>query len=265
MGDPFPEVSGRGVEQLRGAGIAVEVGLLEEEARIQNAPYLKLIERGRPYVIGKWAMTLDGKIATHAGDSHWITGEAAQARVHQLRGRMDAIIVGVGTVLADDPMLTARPAGPRKATRIVLDSRLRTPVTSRLVQTVGDAPVLFVHLPDVSMKRRRQLEAAGCECLAVEAADGRPDAGKLLDDLGRRRFTNILVEGGAGALGSFFDAGEIDEIWAFMAPRLIGGDEAISPIGGRGVAEARRCATVGGWSLELVGEDVLIRGRVMRR
>src|SRR5262249_38708583 len=135
MLDPFPPVSGQGVARLRAVGVTVEVGLGEAEARRLNAPYLKLLATGRPYVHAKWAMTLDGKICTRTGDSKWISGEASRRRVHELRGRMDAILVGIGTALADDPLLTARPPGPRIATRIVLDSRGRLPASAQLVRT----------------------------------------------------------------------------------------------------------------------------------
>src|SRR5262249_4579827 len=141
MLDPFPEVGGRGAALLRGAGLTVDVGLCEAEARRLNAPYLKLLASGRPYVHLKWAMTLDGKICTRSGDSKWISNKASRGLVHALRGRMDAILVGIGTALADDPLLTARPPGPRLATRVVLDSHCRLPPDSQLVRTARDAPV----------------------------------------------------------------------------------------------------------------------------
>ena len=142
--DPFPQVAGQGAQRLRAAGIPVGIGLCAREARRQNAPYLQLLRSGRPYVHAKWAMTLDGKIATRSGDSKWISNEASRRPVHELRGRMDAILVGIGTVLADDPMLTARPAGPRVATRVILDGRARLPLASQIVQTARVVPTLLV-------------------------------------------------------------------------------------------------------------------------
>src|SRR5438876_5484673 len=139
MPDPFPQVAGRGADLLRTAGVHVEFGVGKAEARRLNAPYLKLLATGRPYVHAKWAMTLDGKIATRSGNSKWISGEASRRRVHELRGRMDAIVVGIGTALADDPLLTARPPGPQTPLRVVLDSRGRTPLTSKLAQKIGRA------------------------------------------------------------------------------------------------------------------------------
>src|SRR5439155_18651158 len=144
MADPFPQVAGRGAALLPDAGILVEMGLGEAEARRINAPYLKLLATGRPYVHAKWAMTLDGKIASRTGDSKWISNEASRRIAHALRGRMDAIIVGIGTVLADDPLLTARPPGPRTAVRVVLDSQGRIPTESQLVRTAKAAPTLIV-------------------------------------------------------------------------------------------------------------------------
>ena len=144
MLDPFAQVAGKGVELLRAAGITVETGLCEQEARSLNAPYLKLLATGKPYVHAKWAMSLDGKIATRSGDSRWISNEASRKRVHELRGRMDAIIVGIGTVLADDPLLTARPPGPRTACRVILDSCGRLPLSSKLAQSARLVPTLVV-------------------------------------------------------------------------------------------------------------------------
>src|SRR5436309_3119224 len=192
MTDPFPQVAGRGAERLRQAGVAVEIGLMEREARRLNAPYLKLQRTGRPYVHAKWAMTLDGKIATRTGDSRWITGDGARRRVHELRGRMDAIIVGIGTVLADDPRLTVRPPGPRMPARIILDSHGRLPKNSNLMKTLSEAPLLVVTLTTTASVP--ELHDLGCRVLSLPAGDdGRPDVLALLDQLGRRNMTNVLV------------------------------------------------------------------------
>jgi diaminohydroxyphosphoribosylaminopyrimidine deaminase/5-amino-6-(5-phosphoribosylamino)uracil reductase len=260
MSDPFPQVAGQGIEILRRAGLIVDVGVGETEARALNAPYRKLLRTGRSHVIAKWAMSLDGKIATHTGASKWISGEAARQRVHELRGRVDAIITGIRTVLADDPLLTARPPGPRTPLRVVLDSQLRLPLDSQLVRTAREAGVLVVHAPAAAARKRAALEEQGCECLAVESPGGRPSLVALLEELGRRRCTNVLVEGGAEVLGGFLEAREIDEVYAFIAPKLIGG-KAPSAIAGPGVARLEEALPLASWKCEAVGSDWLLHGR----
>jgi diaminohydroxyphosphoribosylaminopyrimidine deaminase/5-amino-6-(5-phosphoribosylamino)uracil reductase len=259
MHDPFAQVAGRGAALLRKAGLDVEVGPGEAEARRLNAPYLKLLATGRPYVHAKWAMTLDGKIATRTGDSKWISGPASRHRVHELRGRMDAIVVGIGTALADNPRLTARPPGPRTATRIVLDSRGRLPADGLLATTAREAPVLVVTTATAA-QAVRPLQSLGCEWLALPAEAGRPTVPALLDELGRRRMTNVLIEGGSAVLGSFLDAGAVDEVHVFIAPRLAGGVEAKTPIGGRGVERIAEALSLREWRVELVEGDMLVRG-----
>jgi diaminohydroxyphosphoribosylaminopyrimidine deaminase/5-amino-6-(5-phosphoribosylamino)uracil reductase len=253
MQDPYPEVGGRGIGLLRAAGIDVDVGVLEPQARRLNAPYLKLLGTGRPYVHAKWAMTVDGKICTRSGDSKWISGAESRALVHMLRGRMDAIIVGIGTVLADDPLLTARPPGPRVPARIVLDSRGRLPASSRLVQTLGEAPVVVATLPDMQT-------VPGIENLPLPAVAGRPSVSALLDELGRRRMTNVLVEGGSEVLGSFLDAAAIDEVHVFMAPLLVGGTTAKGPVGSQGTNRLADAMRLRDWTVERVGQDLYWHG-----
>ncbi len=262
MADPFPQVGGKGAEILRAAGLIVEVGLCEAEARRLNAPYLKLLTTGRPYVHAKWAMTLDGKIATARGDSKWISNEASRRRVHELRGRMDGIVVGIGTALADDPQLTARPAGPRTATRIVLDSQCRLPPNSILARTARETSVLVVTGADAPAERRQGLQALGCEVLSLPGS--RPDVDSLLAELGRRRMTNLLVEGGSGVLGSFLDAGAIDEVHVFIAPRLVGGAEAITPIDGKGVETIGQALRLEMIRVEVLEGDTYCHGRYVR-
>lgn len=262
MSDPFPRVSGQGLCRFVNAGLDVTVGLGEAEARRLNAPYLKLLGTGRPYVHAKWAMTLDGKIATRAGDSKWISNEASRRRVHQLRGRMDAVLVGIGTALADDPLLTARPPGPRTPSRLVLDSRARLPMTARLLRTTAEAPVIVVSGPDADPVRVQALRGQGCEVLGLPGVEGRPALAALLDELGRRRLTNLLVEGGSEVLGGFLDARAIDEVHVFVAPRLAGGREALTPVGGRGVDRIADALTLATWTTEDLDGDVYLRGRV---
>lgn len=260
MQDPFPQVAGQGTALLRAAGIEVEVGLAEAGARRLNAPYLKLLSTGRPYVHAKWAMTLDGKIATRTGDSKWISNEASRRRVHVLRGRMDAIVAGIGTALADDPLLTARPSGPRTALRVILDSRGRLPVTSRLVQTVAEAPLLVVGTTAFDPARADALRAAGAEVLTLPETDGRPSVSSLLDELGRRRLTNVLVEGGSELLGSFLDADAMDEAHVFLAPRLVGGSAAKGPVAGIGRERIAEALTFAHGEMESMDGDLYWHG-----
>ncbi len=262
--DPFPEVSGRGIAMLRTAGLEVEVGLLHGEAARTNAPYLKLLRTGRPWVIAKWAMTLDGKIATGAGTSRWISSPEARREVHRLRGRVDAIMVGRRTAEIDDPLLTARPPGFRTAIRVVPDTRASLRPNSRLVQTAHQVPVLVAVASDAPAASCNALERAGCEVLVCPGSTHAERLMDLLEELGRRRMTNLLVEGGTRLLGSLFDAAEVDEVHVFVAPKLFGGQEAPSPIGGHGVRLPDLAARIEPLEIEPIGPDLYVRGRVVR-
>jgi len=233
MKDVNPLVAGKGLRRLRAAGIKVEVGLLEREAKALAAPFITFMTKWRPYVILKWAQSIDGKIATRSGESKWISSIASRRVVHALRGKVDAVIAGINTVLADDPQLTARLVKPRRiAARVVLDSRLRTPIASRLVRTARRAPTLIFTGPQGWRRRRRrgELEARGCEVARLKARRGGLDLRGLLGDLHGRGMTNVLVEGGGLVHGAFMDAGLADEARVFVAPLLIGGEEAPGPL-----------------------------------
>jgi diaminohydroxyphosphoribosylaminopyrimidine deaminase/5-amino-6-(5-phosphoribosylamino)uracil reductase len=260
MKDPFPQVAGKGAAFLEKAGVPVAFGLREAEARRLNAPYLKLLGTGRPYVHAKWAMSLDGKIATRIGDSQWISNEASRRRVHELRGRMDAILVGIGTVLADNPRLTARPPGPRTPCRVVLDSTGRLPPGCLLAETAKETPTLVVSAGELPADQAARLRASGCELLALAAEQNRPSIDALLSALGKRRMTNMLVEGGPEVLGSFLDARAIDEVHVFLAPRLIGGAHARTAVAGQGIEHLADALTLTDWKLETIEGDLLIHG-----
>jgi diaminohydroxyphosphoribosylaminopyrimidine deaminase/5-amino-6-(5-phosphoribosylamino)uracil reductase len=203
-------------------------------------------------------MTLDGKIASRTGDSKWITSDASRSRVHELRGRMDAIIIGIGTALSDNPLLTARPPGPRTPCRIVLDVQGRLPVASQLVSTARETPTLIA--TGAEGERIELLREAGCEILALPSAEGNIDVKALLAELGRRRWTNVLVEGGAAVLGSFLDARAIDEVHVFIAPRLLGGSAAKTAIGGHGIGKVAEALALAQWGVETIGDDLLVHG-----
>ncbi len=259
--DPFPKVSGAGVKQLRDAGVQVDVGCLEPEAQYLNAPYFKRVQSGRPWVIAKWAMTLDGKIATASLDSRWISGESSRQFVHQIRGRVDAIIVGSRTAQHDDPLLTARPPGPRLATRVVFDSRLELSPSSQLVRSVADAPVLLV-AQNPARERRQVFENLGCQVFDATASQSNSSLDMVLEELGRRGMTNVLLEGGSMLLGSFFDARQIDEAIVFVAPKLVGGEAALSPIDGQGISQISDAIQLGDFTSTRIGEDICLRGRL---
>ena len=238
MRDPFPEVRGRGFRLLRSAGIEVRSGLLEQESRRINAPYIKLQKTGQPWVILKWAQSLDGKIATRTGDSKWISCMKSRQWAHRIRSRVDAIIVGVGTVIADDPALTCRHAPvKRSATRVVIDPNLRTPARAKLVRAASEVPTIIVTDNRVARSRRAAaLKRRGVDVLRVKRMRNGLDLQALLRELGRRSMTNVMVEGGGKTLGAFYDARVADEATVFVAPRFIGGRDAVSPLAGAGPA-----------------------------
>lgn len=262
--DPFPQVRGGGIAKLREAGITVDVGVLESEVRRLNAPYLKLLETGRPWVIAKWAMSLDGKIATHTGESRWISGKESRLLVHELRGRMDAIIVGRGTAERDDPLLTARPPGPRTALRVVLDTRATLSTESKLARSAAEGPVLVAVGEESSAEDRARLNEAGCEVFVCEGDNHAARLDSLLLELGRRRLTNVLFEGGGRVLGSMVDTRVIDEVLVFVAPTIIGGEGSPSPVAGMGIAELSAGLKLNRPEVRQTGEDVYIRARVSR-
>jgi len=262
-GDPFPAVAGRGIAALRAAGIVVEVGLRTAETTRLIAPFSRLVTANRPWVIAKWAMTLDGHVAPPRGADRWISSAESRELVHVLRGRCDAIAVGIGTALADDPLLTARPPGPRTPLRVVLDGAARLPTDSRLVRSIAAAPLLVAVGPTAPADRIAALEQEGCEVWRSDLEDREARLADLLAELGRRRLTNLIVEGGPELLGSFAALDAIDEVWAFVAPTLLGGDTAPA-ITGHGRAAIALARSIEVEEVSHPGGDVLLRGLVRR-
>ncbi len=259
--DPAPHTNGAGIRRLREAGLTVEVGLLQSETDDLIAPFAKRISTGKPWVIGKWAMTLDGKIAASSGHSQWISSKESRAIVHSIRGRVDAILVGRGTCDADNPALTARPPGSRIATRVILDSDCSLATDSELARTASNFPTLLI------CDTASEPTCAGkLEELGVEVVRSNPrDIDAVLTELGSRGCTNVLIEGGAGVLGSFFDASHVDEVHAFIAPKLVGGSNAPGPIGGVGLSQIPARLSLGdNMCVQSVGPDVYISGRITR-
>ena len=232
--DPFTEVNGQGIQQLQQAGLPVETGILEAECRHLNAPYLKRLATGKPWVVAKWAMSLDGKLAASDGSSRWISSPTSRQLVHQIRGRMDAIVVGRQTALLDNPQLTARPSGARVATRIVMTTVADVPDHLTLIQTARETPTLIVCGPDAPAKNQDALEAAGCQVFVANSTDRCQMIEDLLCHLGKQQMTNLLVEGGSQLLRSCFAAKAIDEVHVFVANKVLGGTGAANPIGGNG-------------------------------
>lgn len=261
MIDPSDPVQGKGIRRLRAAGIRVDVGLLEPEAKALNSPYLKLTAQGRPHVILKWAQSLDGKIATRTGDSRWISGEASRKRVHRLRARVDAILVGVNTVRADNPRLNARRVPVKRvATRVVLDTQLRIPERCHLVDTAKKIPTLILTSRRSRSARSAKVQRLAWRGVAVEACRthrGVIELASALTRLGDLQFTNVLVEGGSRVLTSFLDEGLADEAYVFVAPCLIGGAGAPSPWAGMGVSDIRGSLDIPPRTVRRVGRDLL--------
>ena len=264
--DPNPLVAGAGVRRLRDAGICVDEGILSVECDRLNAPFFRFIRTGRPLVIAKFAETLDGKAATRTGASRWITGEAARARVHADRARHAAIMVGVGTVLADDPSLTARPVeaasllGVHQPLRVVVDTHLRTPLDAQLVRTAAEAPTCIV-TTETDGEAFRALEASGCRMFTVPERDGRVDLDAAFCALGEAGISSVIVEGGPQLLGAVFDAKLADCVQAYVAPKIFGGAGAPGPVGGTGVAVPADALTLTDVRITPLGDDLLIEGR----
>ena len=261
--DPNPRESGQGVATLRSAGIHVAVGEEQEEARALNADYARFVTAQRPWIVAKYAMSLDGKIATRTGASRYLTGATARADVHRLRDEVDAILVGVNTVLRDDPQLTTRLAAealgrePRQPWRLVLDSQARTPPDSRLLDPALPGRTTLCITAAAPAARVAALRARGADLLALPGdADGRLDLAALATELGRRGVMSLLVEGGATVHGAFLAAGLVDRVTVYVAPLLVGGADAPGPIGGVGVSQLSEAIRPAALRVERLGADV---------
>ena len=263
--DPNPLVRGKGLDQLRGSGIEVRFGDGREEAEALIAPHAKYITTGTPLVTAKFAMSLDGKIATRTGDSKWISSEESRRFVHALRAQSDAIMVGIGTVLADDPLLTARDGDgaplPRQPVRVIVDSRGRLPPDAALLRQPGRT---LVFVADQDMARGADLESSSAEWVVAPGDEGRVDLRAMLSELGRREITSLFVEGGGTLMGSLFDERLVDRVVGFIAPVIVGGDAAPSPVSGSGVERISDSFRLQDVQIRRFGDDVAIIGNVQR-
>ncbi len=259
--DPDPRVRGRGIARLRAAGVEVQVGVLEEEARRLNAAYLKHRTTGLPLVTVKWAMSVDGRIATRTGSSRWITGPQAREEAHRLRDTHDAVLVGIGTVLRDDPALTCRIPGGRDPLRVVVDSRLRTPPDARLLRE-GSSPVVVATTPQAPRDRVQRLQRAGAEVWVCAEDRGRVSLPDLFGRLAQRGVLSVLVEGGSGVHAAVLEAGLADRLVAFLAPLVVGGRQAPGPVGGDGVADISQALRVGDLTVRPLGQDLCVEAEV---
>jgi diaminohydroxyphosphoribosylaminopyrimidine deaminase/5-amino-6-(5-phosphoribosylamino)uracil reductase len=262
--DPNPLTAGKGRQGLLEAGIEVVEGVLKEEARKVNAPFFKLMTTGRPYVIAKWAMSLDGKTATHTGDSRWVSSEQSREHVHKVRSQVDAVVVGINTVLRDDPLLTSRIPGGRNPKRIVLDSQAILPMDCKLITSIKEAEVIVACTASAPMEKVEALRRAGCEVIILGGGERGVDPSELLRVLGQRQYTNILLEGGGTLTASFIEQGLVDRVMVFISPKIIGGAEARSPVGGKGVAYVGESIKLKELKLTSFAEDVLIEGNITR-
>ena len=262
MRDPNPRVAGGGIRQLEKAGISVEVGICKAESQELNEVFIKYITTQRPFVILKSAVSLDGKIATASGESQWITSEASRLKGHEVRAQVDAILVGVGTVLQDNPSLTTRLPDRKNedSIRVVVDSRGRTPLGAKVFNPDSNAETLIAVTKNAPLKKIDALKAAGADVLIVEAKKGRVCLETLMRELGRREITSVLIEGGAEINAAALQAGIVDKLMFFFAPKLIGGRDAPGPIGGGGTTRLVEAFELRRIKATQIDSDFLIEG-----
>ena len=264
--DPNPLVAGKGVKILQNAGIEVEVGLCEDEIRELNKVFLKYITTKRPYVIMKTAMTLDGKIAAHTGDSKWVTNEESRKMVHALRSELSGVIVGIGTVLADDPMLNVRLEGEHhQPVRIVVDSNLRIPIDCQLVKTAKEYRTIVATTVNGCCRDVRPYVSTGIEIVECQSNNNHVDINDLMTKLGAMGIDSLLLEGGSTLNAAFLEAGCVDEVWAFIAPKIIGGKDAKTPVSGNGIDKMSDAINFKNIDIQNINGDILIKGKICSR
>jgi diaminohydroxyphosphoribosylaminopyrimidine deaminase/5-amino-6-(5-phosphoribosylamino)uracil reductase len=262
MTDPNPSVSGGGIRTMRKAGIDVVTGVLEAEAKKLNEAYVKYITAGMPFVTLKIAQTLDGKIATASGASKWITGEQARAEGHRLRNSNDAILVGINTVLNDNPSLTTRTPGGCDPIRVIVDSRLRTPLNAKIITQRSSAKTCIATLDTMPKGKLVKLLDAGAEILLARGREGRVDLKELMKMLGSFGITSVLIEGGAEVNASALKSGIVDKVVMFISPKLMTGADSLCSIGGKSPATLSRAVMLQDVTSRFVGRDIMIEGYI---
>jgi diaminohydroxyphosphoribosylaminopyrimidine deaminase / 5-amino-6-(5-phosphoribosylamino)uracil reductase len=259
--DPNPDVAGNGADFLMSKGIEVATGVLEKEILGQNAPYLKFITTGLPYVLLKSAMTLDGKIATVTGKSRWISCEKSRLMVHRLRYNTDAVMVGINTVLADDPLLRSKISSPvlRDPLKVVLDSNCRTPLDAKILTTNPHLTIIAT-TERSDPKKRRELERSGAQVIVCREQEGHVDLHHLLEMLGHMEISHVMVEAGSTLAFSVIRNRVADRALLFIAPKFIGGKNAPSAVGGKGIEDLEQAVFLKNWKMKKVGEDLMVEG-----
>ena len=262
-GDPNPLVGGKGIQILKDHGIQVREHVMKEKCDALNQAFFHYIQTGRPYVTMKYAMTIDGKIAAYTGASKWVTGEEARHHVHEQRKKNTAIMVGIGTVLADDPMLNCRIEGGRDPVRIICDTHLKMPVTSKIVKTAKDIPTIIACCT-ADEELQRPYREAGCKILLTEKKMNHIDLEQLMEQLGKEKIDSILLEGGGTLNWAALNAGIVQKIQAYIAPKIFGGTTAKTPVEGIGVEVPDQAFLIKNRTIRLLGEDLLVEGDVER-
>ncbi|MFQ5580049.1 MAG: bifunctional diaminohydroxyphosphoribosylaminopyrimidine deaminase/5-amino-6-(5-phosphoribosylamino)uracil reductase RibD [Nitrospiria bacterium] len=265
MADPNPLVSGKGFATLRQSGIEVREGLMRLEAEGLNEAFIKFMTTQKPLVILKAAMTLDGRIATGKGKSRWITGEAARKEVHRLRAGVDAVMVGIGTVLADDPMLTVRHRRVRNPLRVVIDSDLKIPLKSKLVTSLAEAETLLITTSKAPVKKAEKLSAMGLSICSLPSRKREIPFRSILKALGKRGIISVLVEGGGQVNGIALRSGEVDRVIFYVAPKLLCGEDARGVVSGRSIPLLSNAIGLDQFKIGRVGEDLRIEGYLHKR
>ncbi|NOU61151.1 bifunctional diaminohydroxyphosphoribosylaminopyrimidine deaminase/5-amino-6-(5-phosphoribosylamino)uracil reductase RibD [Marinifilum caeruleilacunae] len=266
MLDPNPLVAGRGVKILEENGIEVNFGYLCEELSDMNRTFLKFIQSKTPYVVMKTAMTLDGKIASKTGDSRWVSNEKSRAKVHELRNELAGIMVGVDTVITDDPLLTTRleDANGQNPVRIVVDSKARIPLDSKILNTSDQAKTILAVTESADPEKIQKVEEKGNQVIKVKAKDQKIDLNNLMLKLGEQNIDGVLLEGGATLNFSALQSGIVDEVVSFVAPKIIGGAEAKSPVGGEGIELMKNAIELDDVKYEQLGQDLMLQGKIKK-